>query len=114
MTASMQKRFGKKLQVSFEDFVLWYERKMGQSFDPKGVTLNADEPLNSQKATFIQKMAYQIEKVREPAIQDAIMKTINNFDKVMVVYGSGHYPKQKMALEDAFGKPKVRCLGQTN
>lgn len=86
----------------------WLEKNMGESADnPQTRWL---EPRNDAGANPIQKIAYKIEKIREPQIVKAVEGLLKSKDNVVIAYGKSHFVKQAPVYERAFGPPKIECL----
>lgn len=94
---------------SYEKFKVWLKDNMNS--EVSGANAKWMEPRSDAKAMKLQKIAQDIENVREPMIQSAIQTQLNKFDTTMVVYGYGHFYKQAPALEKIFGSPLIQCLG---
>jgi hypothetical protein len=56
---------------------------------------------------YIQKLSSLIEQVRDKHIVTIIIKYINRYNSVLVVYGHSHFLTQQEALEAGFGKPSI-------
>lgn len=112
MKESMTDKFGVPLKMKFSEFKKWYVKHSKKDFNPNNFTTDDLEPLNNENSTYFQKMAHAINRAREPQIQPAINFAIKNYNKILIVYGSGHYPKHRIAFEDFFGKPKISCAAK--
>ena len=56
-------------------------------------------------------MAAVVGRVRDEHVVRVIEEMLNAHGKVLVVFGSGHFPLQRLALESMLGKP-VRISDQ--
>jgi hypothetical protein len=87
------------------DILRWYELHQGKKFNT--TTFNYDEisPLCEPQASYLQKVSCYLKLHRDIFIASNIAKALNNHNKVMVVYGAGHYRQQRKAIEDMLGNP---------
>jgi len=90
--------------LSLENFKSWYQQKLNQPFRVRDVSDQSIAPL-AEGATFTQRLSAVIGKVRNEHIVRVTEEMLNKFGRVLVVYGSSHYPMQKLAIESMLGKP---------
>lgn len=55
----------------------------------------------------INKLAHLYDIGREKGIIATLQRMLDIYDKVLIVYGSGHFHKHRKVLEKAFGQPKL-------
>lgn len=93
------------LTLSYSDLTSWYQKKMGQVLNKKNISSQDFAPLNTPQATYLQKFSYSISKARDRHLVQLIAKTMNQYQRTLVIYGSGHLLKQRKVLEKMLGKP---------
>jgi hypothetical protein len=89
---------------SFADFLSWYKKHTGTSFDAQKVDYNKMYPPNSH-GTYIQQMHELMSNVRNPFLAEIINNDLLKYKCVLVVYGSGHYAALRKAIEVGMGSP---------
>ncbi len=98
-------RLGESSIMPEAEFIKWYEQKNGKRFDYNAVTPQETAPYNNPDSLFTQKMGFEIMKVRDTAICAAIAEALNKYDRVLVVYGAGHFGMEQDILSDMLGQP---------
>lgn len=86
-------------KLTLNDFMNWYKDKMGFEFDYKNIPNFT--PMGKDNISLIDKY---ISYIRNINIADNIEKIINKYDKVLIVYGRGHYSILKPVLVDMLGQ----------
>lgn len=97
------KRVGVKQDLDFQTFLNWYKQKSGGNFSMERVKNNDLAPV--KEGIWSQKISHSIGVIRERSILRAIAAALNNYNKVLVVYGGGHLVKSRLVLEDMLGDP---------
>ena len=77
---------------------------MQKPFQVRAVSNDVVAPL-AAGALFTQKISAVIGKARNEHIVRVTEEMLNNYGRVLVVYGASHYPMQQLALESMLGKP---------
>lgn len=95
---------------SFAQYTEWTQKNLKSSHEQ--VEDHWIEPRNDGTASALQKIAFNVDAVREPLILNTAEQAINQHDKTMIIYGSSHFFKQAPAYEEAFGAPQIECLGK--
>jgi hypothetical protein len=88
---------------SYADFTRWCRERA--KLDKPAHLLDKDDsrPYDGPDAHFLQKMAYELELVRETSIVRRIETMLRRHDRVLVVYGSGHLVRQRDVWKAALG-----------
>lgn len=103
LAPSMGKRLG--LQApSLEFYRKWYQAKMNKPFHARDVKDENLAPL-PEGSVFTQRISAVIGRIRNEHIVRVTEEMLNLYSRVLVVYGSSHYPMQQLALESMLGKP---------
>lgn len=58
-----------------------------------------------KNGTFLLQLSVDIGKIRDYKIVDTIADAVTKYNRVLVVYGSGHIISQQFILQDMFGDP---------
>jgi len=91
--------------MSEAEFAKWYEEKNRKPFNAEIISVQETAPYNNPDSLFTQKMGFEIMKVRDMAICRAVADAINKYDRVLVVYGAGHFVMEQDILADMIGQP---------
>ncbi len=100
-------RLGRRLgmpPLSYEQFQKWYQSKNGAPFRPRDISDDTVAPLANGKL-FTQRASAVAGKVRNEHIVRVTEEMLNKYSRVLVIYGSSHFPMQQLALESMLGKP---------
>lgn len=90
----------------YADYERWYDTHGGIGKKANELDGMDTRPYNEKDANFIQKIAYDLELVREHTIVVKIARMLKEHDRVLVVYGSGHLVRQREVWKDELGAPK--------
>ncbi|MDD2773691.1 MAG: hypothetical protein PHP45_08335 [Elusimicrobiales bacterium] len=93
--------------VSLSEFKAWYGEKNKEKFDFDKIDNEISAPISGGKALFTQQVSYEVGIVRDIAILENIADMLNQYDRVLIVYGSGHFEQQAKALENMLGKGDI-------
>lgn len=93
--------------MSETEFRAWYAQKNHKQFDAEAITVQETAPYNNEDSLFTQKMNFEISRIRDMAICRTIADALNNFDRVMVVYGAGHFGMEQDILTKMLGRPEM-------
>lgn len=86
------------LVFTYQDFLKWYLSKTGKAFDPQHV----EDPFSKNLGRFLLVLAQKISNYRDANITRMVAHYLDRYDKVMVVYGAGHFATQRKVLEKMF------------
>jgi hypothetical protein len=85
-------------------FAAWYKRRTQKEFDYQKVTKDNSAVNCSKDDTFIQKVACAFNMARDRFLVERMELLLNKYDRVLVVYGTGHFVQEYPALTAAFSK----------
>ena|GEM_PF-1599222 len=97
----------KSNDFTYASFLTWFEDNSQESFETSNVSEETYMPDVGPEATFIQNVSGHVNTVREANIISTIAKTLNKYDRVLVVYGSSHYAMERRALKKMLGTPSM-------
>ena len=97
-----------KSKWSYDEYSKWLKNHL--NLKAKQVEDSWLEPKNDEHATALQRIAYHVDNAREPLIVKNVEQVLNQHNKVMILYGAGHFYKQAPVYEKIFGAPKIECL----
>lgn len=99
---------------TYEDFLQWWEKHFHKPLDMEKEFKNFEhgclymEPCNAPDACITQKMAYFFHKNRDDYIFKKIKEITQQYNKVLVLYGSNHLRDQWKQLTATYGDPVFR------
>lgn len=98
------KNIPKSARLSPSEFRGWFARHhaVGPA-SPVVMTSNDLSPLATPNATWFQRMAAASDEVREHSIDLQIGRMLQQYDRVLVVYGEAHLLKSLLVLEKLMG-----------
>lgn len=94
---------GPEVSFDYPDFLKWYRLKNGKEFDPGKI--NGGLPPKADGALFEQRLGHEVDMVRNRYITQAVARSLNQYKRVLVVFGNGHLATQWDALVAALGEP---------
>ncbi|MDA9951338.1 hypothetical protein N9D31_02070 [Oligoflexaceae bacterium] len=100
-----RKRLGMVAAFSCDDFKKWYEAHMKKPKNFLDIDNNDSAPHGGKDATYVQRISHQVGIARDRTIVKRIETMMNQFDRVLIVYGGSHYLLQEKSLTGALGKP---------
>lgn len=77
----------------------WYREHYARELDPIALERNIVRPQKSPNAPILQRMAFEIDKAREPQILSTIGEKLEAHKKVLIIFGSGHQAKNSSAIQ---------------
>ena len=89
-------------QYTTNSFYTWHLEKFKCFFDIEKINEETTMPL--KLGTFLQIISWEINIIRDKHLQKIIEQNINQFDRVLVVYGRAHHIIHRAALEQYFGR----------
>lgn len=92
-------------EPALEAFHKWYQARLGRPFRPRDVSQETVAPFTAG-ALYTQRLSAVTTRVRDEHIVRVVEEMLNRYGRVLMVYGSNHYPMQQLALESMLGKPK--------
>lgn len=94
------------VQFGFPEFQSWYSRRMPTAKNFMDVDTNDSAPDGGPNATFIQKISHNISHTRDKAIVQTIERMLNQYDRVLIVYGASHLLTEEPSLKAMMGTPE--------
>lgn len=99
-----------KLDYTVDEFLEWHEKHMGKPLDvvkdfPWGYDQKEFMPSLAEDATIYKKIQAHIMPLRDTHLINLMRESLDEYDKVLVIFGASHYEWQKSALELLFKKP---------
>ena len=82
----------------------WFEDKYAQPLNLSSLTTIKANPYGGADAGFLQRFSCAEEDVREPAIVQETFNALQEYNRVLVVFGSAHEPKQALVFQRMFGQ----------
>lgn len=86
-------------------FEVWYQKNAGVPFDYETHDLNLAAPVSSPDASGLQRMSSLCDRARDASVVRTAASALSRFDRVLVVYGAGHFVSQKAVFDAMLGKP---------
>ena len=93
--------------LNVNDFKEWYRKNQETEFNYEEITAETTKPYCSNNAGYIQQFACYNSKIRDFHIVNVIADMLNQYNRVLVVYGHGHHTMQQAILEELMGEPTV-------
>ena len=89
----------------------WYKDHASEDFSVESVKRQEWEPDSSPNASYFQKLMADSDSIRDKFSAATIYSALQSHDRVIVVYGSAHEPKQAQVFQQVFNqKPVYRNL----
>lgn len=95
-----------EINIKKEDLIKWYELKNKKKFDFITIPTDVAAPLNDDSALYTQKLNFQVNYLRNKHIITVISDVIKKYDRVLIVYGGGHFVQMRDVMIDLLGTPK--------
>lgn len=92
--------------MNIEEFENIFNDKLGRVLEYMKVNSELVSPRIDSNPEWSNKISYEVGQVREEFIVKMIEQRVNEYKKVIIVYGQGHLVKERIALQKAFGKVK--------
>lgn len=90
-------------RMTAQEFRQWYDAHKTNNKSLMETETWEFPPLNTPNATYFQRMSHATSIIREKNLDQTIAAALNNHDKVLVVYGSGHLAQSSRVFENMFG-----------
>jgi hypothetical protein len=87
-------------------FLSWYKNKSGKNFEYLKITKEESAVNCSLDDTFMQKVACDFNINRDRFLVEKINLLLGKYNRVMVVYGTGHFVQEYPAFLKGFGAPE--------
>lgn len=103
-----QKHFFEFHDVNFDDgytlsdFKVWYGLKQNKKYNRKTIGSSEVAPLYDQSIYFSQRLNSELNYYRNKKLVQVIKDHLINYNKLLVVYGGGHYYQLKDVLRNLF------------
>jgi hypothetical protein len=94
---------GATTRFDYADFILWLKGPGGWDRPPLDLTPDETAPLGLAEPIPLQRLAHVVDRTREATIVRRVASALTRRGRVFVVYGSGHYVKQRGVWENLFG-----------
>ena len=95
-------------RLSYDGFKAWYEKHKANNKKVLEIETADLDPYNTPNSSYFQKLFAAITRVREEHLDTTTANALNEHDKVLVVYGSGHLILSHSVFEKMFeGKGKT-------
>ena len=101
---NLKRRFGVDSDMNVDDFKAWYQDRIGKPFDPRRVRREVSPQLVDDPS-ILRSISILSMKAREYNLVELEARMLEEHDRVMVVYGSGHLRWERALLEDMLGEP---------
>lgn len=93
--------------LTVKDFQIWFEAHSGEAFLRNTVQESWVYPLSGPKANYFQTISSAITYARDKNILKTFADSLNQYDRVLVVYGGSHFSVQKDVLKEMMGDPVI-------
>ena len=93
----------KENRLKFEELSGWYEAHKTADKPFLALEQNDFAPLNTPNATYLERQSYKISEVRDRHLVTTVGDALAKYDRVLVIYGSGHLIKSRPVFEKMFG-----------
>ncbi len=105
MLPGLKRRFKLEAEMDLNDFKAWFEDRSGKPFNPTGPDAGRVAPMSGPNAKLLQRMAVQVMLAREKHLVSLEAKMLEQYRKVLVVYGAGHLIYEMAVLNHMMGEP---------
>lgn len=89
--------------LNIVDFKKWYDKHNTTRKSFLEIENSDLAPINSEKASYFQILNHVMDPIRERNIITVIANNLNEYDRVLVVYGNGHLTKSRPVFKKMFG-----------
>jgi hypothetical protein len=97
-------------RYSVGDFKKWYARNMTDPKDFMNIEVSDTGPGHGVGTTFLQKISYAVNIARDRSAIAVAEHMLNQFDRVVIVYGASHFLNQAPAFTRSLGEPQYEKL----
>ena len=91
-------------QFSFDSFLVWYQNKIGRAFQYETLNMEYFSPQLEGNPTALNRLSSEVDEFREKHLHEITVRMLNQFNRVLIVFGSGHLVKHRAALTALLGK----------
>jgi hypothetical protein len=102
--STLKKRFNVNSSMDAEAFKAWYLDRTGTTFDPRRIKREVSPQLVDDPS-ILRQIAILAMKAREYNLVELEARMLEEHDRVMVVYGSGHLRWERPLLKKMLGDP---------
>lgn len=92
--------------MKLDEFENRFKDKLGRTLEYMKVDTDLVSPRVDENPEWSNKISFEVGQVREEFIAKMIEDRVNEYKKVIIVYGQGHLVKERIALQKAFSKVK--------
>lgn len=89
------------------EFTGWFNEKTGMPATVENIIAMDTSPSTGPNANYMQRIMGGQDDLREKSVIEAAHAAFTQVDRVIVVYGSAHQPKQEQVFTAQFGKPPL-------
>ncbi len=93
--------------LNAEMFFDWFQKKMHKPFVLSEIDSETTAPTIGPNMTFLNQISAEIDKIRDESITRVIAQALNDYARVLVVYGGSHFMTQREVLIDMLGQPEI-------
>lgn len=93
-------------EFSFSEFLKWYQKHAGSALVLERVIQEDFSPRIDRNPTAFNRMSALTDIFREKHLNEVYVRMLNQFDRVMVVYDSGHLVKHRKAISEILGEAR--------
>lgn len=104
--ARFEKMIDSQTLFNFEKFDYWYSSKMSKPRSYLDIKNDDPAPHGGNDATYVQKISHYVTLLRDREVVQRIEAMLNQFDRVLIIYGGSHLVIQEPAINKALGQPK--------
>jgi hypothetical protein len=97
---------GITLPFGYTELLDWYSKQDQNGPPIQKIESHNLRPDNGPEATRLQKMAFDVDQVREARFLSQLESVINRYDRILVVYGGSHLCRERKMFEQMLGKSK--------
>lgn len=113
LTQSIPYWLGTSIPYTYQDFLRWHEEHMGHPLDLEkdfawGYEVEQFTPRLTKDASIYQRIQAHVMPIRDLYSIKTICQALEQYSRVFVIFGAGHYEWQKGALRYLFGEPIKR------
>lgn len=94
-------------KITYAQYYQWLEKNFGRPITLDNLVDRSYTTLPDKYGNYLQKISNAAVHIRDKSIINTIYAMTKQFERVLVVYGNGHYLTQRDVLEDMYGKGKL-------
>jgi len=94
-------------RITVAEFKEWYAQHNDKP-ERDAFNIQTGDLSPEDNSSYFHKMSFETGVIREKNVDTQIEKSLNDYDRVMVVYGGGHFLESRPIFEKEFGNPEYR------